>query len=61
MQKQENFLWGGLRSKNGGPKFIMLSSINRFECIFAKMVKYEHEGQGVYGGVPYGGIALNTG
>ena len=24
---------GGHRSKNGGPKLIMLSSVNRFECI----------------------------
>ena len=35
---------GGHRSKNGGPKFIMLSSVNRFEWISAKMVKYENEG-----------------
>ena len=46
MQKQENFLRGGHRSKNAGPKFIMLSSVNRFEWIFAKMVKYENEGMG---------------
>ena len=59
MQKQENFLWGGHRSKNAGLKFIMLSSINRFEWIFAKMVKYENEGRGVtLGGVPFGGGKL---
>ena len=60
---------GGHRWKNGAPKFIMLSSVNRFECIFAKMVKYENEGKGAHsGGVlfrwgyKFGGaaIALNT-
>ena len=35
---------GGHRSKNGCPKFIMLSRVNHFKCIFAKMVKYENEG-----------------
>ena len=35
---------GGHRSENGGPKFIVLSSVNRFECIYAKIVKYENEG-----------------
>ena len=34
----------------------MLSSVNRFEWIFAKMVKYENEGQGGHTwGVPFGG------
>ena len=42
--KTGKFFTGGHRSKNAGPKFIMLSSINRFEWIFAKMVKYENEG-----------------
>ena len=42
--KTRKFLTGGHRSKNGGPKFIMLSSVNHFESIFAKMVKYENEG-----------------
>ena len=42
--KTRKFFMGDHRSKNGGPKFIMLSSVNRFECIFAKMVKYENEG-----------------
>ena len=44
VQKQEHLLQRGNRSKNGGPKFIMLSSSNHFECIYAKMVKYENEG-----------------
>ena len=42
--KTRTFFMGGHRSKNGGPKFIMLSSVNRFEWIFTKMVKYENEG-----------------
>ena len=42
--KTRKFFMGGHRSKNGGPKIIMLSSINCFKCIFAKMVKYENEG-----------------
>ena len=42
--KTRKFLRAGHRSKNAGPKFIMLSSVNRFEWIFAKMVKYENEG-----------------
>ena len=40
--KTRNFLWAGHRSKNGGPKFIMLSSVNHFEYI--KIVKYDNEG-----------------
>ena len=42
--KPRKFLCGGHRSKSGGLKFIMLSSVNHFECIFAKMVKCENEG-----------------
>ena len=34
--KTRNFFMGGHRSKNGGLKFIMLSSVNRFKWIFAK-------------------------
>ena len=33
------FTGGGRRSKNPGPKFKMLSSVNRFEWIFAKKGK----------------------
>ena len=58
MQKQENFLRGDHRSKNAAPKFIMLSSINRFKWIFAKMVKYENEGWGSHWGVTFGGGKL---
>ena len=57
MQKQEYFLWGGHRSKNSGPKFIMLSSVNCFECIIAEIVKYENGGYGAdtWGGSHWGG------
>ena len=41
--KTRNFLWRGHRSENGGLKFIMLSSINHFECMYAKIVKYEND------------------
>ena len=41
----------------------MLSSINRFESIFAKMVKYENEGKGgpIWGGYKLGGTAILNG
>ena len=43
--KTRKFLIGGFTgAKTDGPKLIMLSSINHFECIYAKMVKYENEG-----------------
>ena len=43
--KTRKFFTGGSQEqKRTGPKFIMLSSFNRFEWIFAKMVKYENEG-----------------